>query len=62
LLWCDWRNIDFFKGIVQVVGHTPRDEVKAHSRKGGTNINVDTHLKECIILDTETNTFDVVTL
>lgn len=62
LLWCDWRNIDFFANIIQVVGHTPRDEVKFHSRKGGTNINVDTHLKECIILDTETKTFDVVTL
>jgi hypothetical protein len=62
LLWCDWRILDFFQDIVQVVGHTPRDEVKAHSRKGGTNINVDTHLKECIILDTETKTFDVITL
>lgn len=62
LLWCDWRNIDFFQGIVQVVGHTPRDEVKAHSRKGGTSINIDTHLKECIILDTDAKTFDVVSL
>jgi hypothetical protein len=61
LLWCDWRILDFFEDIVQVVGHTPRDEVKSHSRKGGLNINIDTHLKECIILDTLSNQYEVVT-
>jgi hypothetical protein len=60
ILWCDWRCIDFFPGITQIVGHTPREEVKSHSRKGGTCINIDTHLQECIILDTETNSFEVV--
>lgn len=60
LLWCDWRNLDFFQDITQVVGHTPRNQVKCHSRKGGTNINIDTHLLECIILDTETKQFEVV--
>lgn len=60
LLWGDWRILDFFEGITQVVGHTPREEIKSHSRKGGTNINVDTHLRECIILDTKTSSFEVV--
>lgn len=60
LLWCDWRNIDFFKDITQVVGHTPRESIKSHSRKGGTNINVDTHLKQAIILDTDNNSYEIL--
>lgn len=62
LLWCDWRILDFFENIVQVVGHTPRDNIKSHSRKGGLNINVDTHLKECLILDTESKQFEIVSV
>lgn len=62
ILWNDWRNIDFFKGVTQIVGHTPRDSIKSHSRKGGTCINVDTNLNECIIINTENSSFDKVTL
>lgn len=62
LLWNDWRNSEFFKGITQVVGHTPRENVKCEKRKGGININVDTHLRECIILDTKDSSFEVITI
>lgn len=59
LLWCDWRNIDFFKGITQIVGHTPREEVKCSKRKGGTNINIDTHLTQVLELDLENNSWEI---
>lgn len=62
LLWNDWRNSDFFKGITQVVGHTPREHIKCAKRKGGININVDTHLREAIILDTEDSSYEVLYL
>lgn len=61
LLWNDWRNKEYIKGITQVVGHTPRECVKWETRKGGTCINVDTHLKEVIVLNTEDGTFEVWT-
>lgn len=60
LLWNDWRNSDFIPGITQVVGHTPRDKVKCAKRKGGININVDTHLKQAIILNTEDSSFEII--
>jgi len=60
LLWNDWRNSDFFPGITQIIGHTPRDYVKCAKRKGGININVDTHLQQAIILNTEDSTYEIL--
>ena len=59
LLWNDWRNCDFFKDITQIVGHTPREEVKCSQRKGGTNINIDTHLTQVLELDLENNSWEI---
>lgn len=59
LLWNDWRNCDFFKGITQIVGHTPREEVKCSNKKGGTNINIDTHLTQVLELDLENNSWEI---
>jgi len=60
LLWNDWRNSDFFEGITQVMGHTPRDIIKCAKRKGGININVDTHLQQVIVLNTEDSMYEVI--
>lgn len=60
LLWNDWRNTEFFEGITQVVGHTPRDHVISITKNGGTAINVDTHMKEVIIFDTDTKQYDII--
>lgn len=62
LLWNDWRNSEYFKGITQVVGHTPRNTIKCSKRKWGININVDTHLAQAIILNTEDSSYDVLDL
>lgn len=60
LLWNDWRNSDFFKGITQIIGHTPVDRIKYQERKGGKIINVDTHLEQAIILNTEDSTYEII--
>ena len=66
LLWNDWRNSEFFPGITHVVGHTPRERVMCAKRKTkrefGININVDTHLQQAIILNTEDSSYDVLEL
>jgi len=60
LLWNDWRNSEFFAGITQVIGHTPRDSIKCARRNGGVNINIDTHLQQVIILNTEDSTYEII--
>jgi hypothetical protein len=70
LLWNDWRNADFFPGITQIVGHTPRDVIKRSERKRPSkdgrkkafNINVDTHLQQAIILNTEDSSYEVLNI
>lgn len=62
LLWSDWRNIELFNNTTQIVGHTPHDAVQliTDSDKNAMCINVDTHMREVILLNTDTNTFDIL--
>ena len=62
LLWNDWDNNDFFENTTQIVGHTPQRNiaVKKNSIINAQSINVDTHLREVILLDTSTNTFETL--
>ena len=62
LLWNDWRNIDFFQDIMQIVGHTPSSSVsyKSNNENNGVCLNVDTHMQQSIILDTETKEYKIV--
>jgi hypothetical protein len=62
LLWNDWNNIDYIENVTQIVGHTPRRKVtcKKDTRKMSININIDTHLKHAIILDTTDSTYEVL--
>jgi hypothetical protein len=62
LLWNDWRNCEFFKGITQIIGHTPREEIKCQRKKGGININIDTHLAQVLELDTDNNSWNIKTI
>lgn len=64
LLWNDWRNSDFFENVTQVVGHTPSShvQIKTSQNTNSRNINVDTHMHEVIILDTENGSYEIISL
>lgn len=51
LLWNDWRNIQKHEGIVEIVGHTPSNniQIKKHDQIS-TSVNVDSFLKELLII------------
>ena len=59
LLWNDWNNVELFENTTQVMGHTPHTNIAYMYREdiNASNINVDTHLQEVIVLNTDTNSF-----
>lgn len=62
LLWNDWRNSDFIEGVTQIVGHTPYDSIQCtkDSSINSININVDTHMRQVITLDTITSAYEII--
>ena len=63
LLWSDWRGIEQYENTTQIVGHTPHYGVttKINEESNSMCINNDTGLQQVIMLNTDTNTFDVLT-
>jgi hypothetical protein len=47
ILWADWNAFEVIRGIPQIVGHTPADEV----RYKGTSVCLDTHLRHYGMLE-----------
>jgi len=62
ILWNDWRNSDFIPNTLQIVGHTPNNNIEFKEKKeiNSSLINVDTHLNEIMILDTDTKNYKIV--
>jgi hypothetical protein len=60
ILWNDWSNIEHHEGIIEIVGHTPSKKIqfKKHDDKS-LSINVDSSLKELLIID-EIDSFEIV--
>lgn len=59
LLWNHWTNSEFHDGITQIMGHTPHKEIQVKRSLQSTNINVDTHLKQILLLNTEKHYWDI---
>ena len=62
ILWNDWRNSEHFKDITQVMGHTPVNSITVDTDESlnSTNINVDTHMHQVAILDTQNNNLQIL--
>ena len=58
ILWNDWRNVNFFTGITQIVGHTPHNNIQIKKVDKCVNINVDTHLNEILFIENES--FEII--
>jgi hypothetical protein len=51
LIWNDWKTAELFKGVVQVLGHTTVSKIKIKTRQESKTINIDTNLKQTLIID-----------
>lgn len=51
LLWANWNTAELFKNVIQVLGHTPVDKIKIKTKREAKTINIDTHLKQTLIID-----------
>ena len=60
ILWNDWRNSEYIPNIMQVMGHTPHDKVQYKHKNNSSLINIDTHLNQVIILNTDTKEYQIV--
>lgn len=60
LLWNHFTNSDYFDNITQIIGHTPLPRVEVKRRVNSNLINVDTHLQQFIILDTEAHNWQII--
>jgi len=62
LLWNDWRNAECIEGVIQVIGHTPNNQITILKDKDNTPsiYNVDTHMRQALLIDTENNEYNVI--
>jgi len=58
VLWADWSELDAIEGIRQVVGHTLRRSRAVEFKD--TSVNLDTNLKQIVIMNVEKEEFRVV--
>lgn len=60
LLWNDWRNSDYIENVTQIVGHTPHDKIQVSTKNSSININIDTHMNQVLMLDTDTDSWEII--
>lgn len=60
LLWNDWRNSEYIDNVTQIVGHTPQNTISVSRKDNSININIDTHMNQVLVLDTEKDSWEII--